>query len=262
MRGVVDGKSCLFSLVSGALFFLGPQALWGQTVGTGTSTGSSGSRGGTTAGTGGSGGSSGFSGGTSGFQSGTMGTGSGTMGQTTSPFTGASLTPPTTGTTGSATGIPSNANLFRSYYASPWALGLSSSGSTKKTFGQPLYSLSTATTGVTTGSATMATGNGAGFTTIGVSRAPAYVTTLGDGLEVKLAVPAKLQTDLQGILERSTSLPSRPKVQVLVKENLVVLQGTVSSAKERRLAEGLVRLTPGVQEVLNQLTVAGPAGEK
>jgi osmotically-inducible protein OsmY len=37
----------------------------------------------------------------------------------------------------------------------------------------------------------------------------------------------------------------------------VVLNGTVQSEKERRIAEIMLRMTPGVREVRNQLQVPG-----
>ena len=40
----------------------------------------------------------------------------------------------------------------------------------------------------------------------------------------------------------------------------MVLQGVVASDKERRLAEGLVRVTPGVRDVRNELVVTRPTG--
>lgn len=244
MRCPLNGKLFRICLISGLAVVVDVTSLPAQTMGTGISTGS----GGFGSGTGGQS-SSGFSS----LQPGATGSTGGT-----SPFvsalTGARPTTPTTGTTGSATAIPSAANLFRGYYASPLALGLSPSKSAKPSFGQPLYSLSTANASGLTGASTLAEA-GLGFTTVGLSRAPVYVTTLGEGMEVPVTVPVKMQFDLQEILARSTALSTRSQVKVAVKENVVILQGNVASAKERRLAEGLMRLTPGVREVDNQLTV-------
>lgn len=248
MRCPLNGKLFRICLISGLAVGLDIPSLPAQTMGTGISTGG----GGLGTGTGGLG-SSGFSSG--GLQPGAMGSAGGT-----SPFasalTGTRPTTPTTGTTGSATAIPSAANLFRGYYASPLALGLSSSKSAKPSFGQPLYSLSTANANGLTGASTLAEAAGMGFTTVGLPRAPVYVTTLGEGMELPVTVPVKMQADLQEILARSTALQTRSQVKVVVKENVVILQGKVASAKERRLAEGLLRLTPGVREVDNQLTVS------
>jgi osmotically-inducible protein OsmY len=40
--------------------------------------------------------------------------------------------------------------------------------------------------------------------------------------------------------------------------NVVVLRGTVRDASEARLAEGMIRLTPGVRQVQNELRIAAP----
>lgn len=269
--GVVINRKSLTVYLSGcALFFLLSPTTWGQT---GRSGGTGGTGGGLSTG-GGSGsfggGSGGFGGGmgqggSGGFQAGGSGSNLGPQNFSTSPLTGASLGTTTAGG-GSATGIPSTANLFRSYYGSPLAIGLSSGGTTAKstaTFGRPLYNVtSTSGSGTTSLSTTTTNGNGNGFSTFGMPRAPAYITALGEGLEVPTPPPTKRQADLQRVLERSSSLAAAKNIQVMVVENLVVLRGTVGTEKERRLAENLIRLTPGVQDVLNQVTVVGNKGKQ
>ncbi len=66
---------------------------------------------------------------------------------------------------------------------------------------------------------------------------------------------AAVRTDLQGVLVRSSSLPSARDIQVAMDGSVVVLRGPVSNDDERRLAENLVRLTPGVHDVRNELQV-------
>jgi hypothetical protein len=63
-----------------------------------------------------------------------------------------------------------------------------------------------------------------------------------------------LYADLRGTLDRSTMLSNPRGVAVLVNGNTVVLRGVVRDEDEARAIEGMVRLTPGVREVRNELT--------
>ncbi len=64
----------------------------------------------------------------------------------------------------------------------------------------------------------------------------------------------KLQTDLRGIIDAG-GLSNSKSVQVLADgNNNVTLRGTVKDDEEARLVEGLVRLTPGVGGITNELT--------
>ena len=57
------------------------------------------------------------------------------------------------------------------------------------------------------------------------------------------------------MIARSSSLASARSIQVLVDGGVVLLRGRVNDERERRLAENLVWLTPGVGEVRNELQV-------
>jgi hypothetical protein len=59
--------------------------------------------------------------------------------------------------------------------------------------------------------------------------------------------------DLQGILLRSTRLTTPAGISVTMDGNTVVLSGTVASEDERRLAENMLRLAPGVRDLRNEL---------
>jgi hypothetical protein len=67
---------------------------------------------------------------------------------------------------------------------------------------------------------------------------------------------------LQKVLTRSSSLSPKDSFQVLSEGELVVLRGTAVSEYDRQLAEGLVRLSPGVYNIRNEITVqsGGSAG--
>ncbi|WP_439625830.1 BON domain-containing protein [Gemmata sp.] len=69
----------------------------------------------------------------------------------------------------------------------------------------------------------------------------------------------QLQSDLSAMVQRSLGTLSNPAgVQVLTTaDNNVVLRGAVRDAREARLVEGMVRLTPGVAYIKNELTFPG-----
>jgi osmotically-inducible protein OsmY len=68
-----------------------------------------------------------------------------------------------------------------------------------------------------------------------------------------IAAP-QLQADLSGMLARSTGAIANPAgVQVFTAGGTVTLRGTVRDVEEARLVEGMVRMTPGVQAVQNEL---------
>jgi osmotically-inducible protein OsmY len=59
----------------------------------------------------------------------------------------------------------------------------------------------------------------------------------------------------RGRVDRSTSLSRPGNIQVEVEGQTMILKGKVRSNDERRLAEGLIRLTPGMRAVRNELIV-------
>jgi hypothetical protein len=249
-------------LAASTLFILGPLPGWTQ-VSTGTGGGTTG--GGLSQGGGISGG-----GGLGGTGSGSIGFGPGTTGAGTSQntgFGGANLG--TQGTPGSATGTggilyPTTVNPFRTTYANPLGMGMSVTFSKnvtvpKAAFGQPLYGAITSTTTNATG----LTGQGnitgstaTGFSTIGIPKTPPYITTLSDTIPLVPHPPTQLTKELQEVLARSNTLKSRNNIAVTVEGFEVFLRGQVPTQHERRLAESLIRLTPGVREVHNELEVA------
>jgi osmotically-inducible protein OsmY len=130
-------------------------------------------------------------------------------------------------------------------------------------FGQP--SLGTATTGGgaagtrTTGGFGNTGGlGGRGNATVGGNTNNQQSTTrLSHTAELKFPVkpiemPA-LVADVQAMLARSSMVSSAASVKVEVSGNLIVLRGRVADADEKRLVEGMVRLSPGVRDVKNEL---------
>jgi hypothetical protein len=165
----------------------------------------------------------------------------------------------------------SNSNLFSSYYASPLAGGLSTSGTaTQGRFGQPLFTLNatTNTTGMSgiglgrgTGTATTTMGAGmAGYGSTTSSYIRPGISQIGP-VQVGPVLARNLQprADLQQVIARSSSLASKNSIQVLSDGNVIVLRGTVGSEYEREFAERLVRLSPGTANLRNELTVGASA---
>jgi osmotically-inducible protein OsmY len=64
---------------------------------------------------------------------------------------------------------------------------------------------------------------------------------------------------LQQYFANSDRLPSHGNIRVEVDGPTVVLRGTVSDDHERRQAEALARLTPGVRDLRNELSVRDTA---
>jgi hypothetical protein len=207
-----------------------------------------------------------------GFLGGSSGSGSSTGGGfltgSSSGTTGGSFLPTSSsgsflnlGTTMANTSRSSNTNYnaFSGYFANPMAVGWpGSTGSQVGTFGTPLVgTLSTSTTGTATfsrgGTATFTQTTTGIYSMIGQRRSPTYVATLG--FPFRQPTPSQIEPELQSIIARAQSLPSRGTIRVSTDGQAVVLRGTVSDDHERRLAESILRLTPGVREVRNDLTV-------
>jgi hypothetical protein len=181
----------------------------------------------------------------------------------------------------------SKANPFYYYYSSPLAAGFgpnvnlvpqnslsfsggsSGGGSTlitgKGTFGAGMANITTGTTtkggggGGGGGSANISSG----FNTIGIKRAPSYGVVADPDLLAprnSFGTLAQLQQDLRASLQASPSLPSAKNLDVQLDNDTFVLTGSVATDRERRLAEGLVRLTPGVRNIRNniQLVASSP----
>jgi osmotically-inducible protein OsmY len=60
------------------------------------------------------------------------------------------------------------------------------------------------------------------------------------------------------MFDRSSMLANPRGIDVRMDGNVVVLRGTVRDEDEAKTAEGMVRLTPGVLTVRNELTYPNP----
>ena len=232
----------------------------------GTSSTSSGSTGGTT--------SSSSSGVGSGSGIGTSGSGSGTGTSgtgSTSPFAGNVAsgfgTQSTSGMTSTGTttsGSPTASNPFQSTYVNPYAVGVAAgntTGSTSATKAFGAASLFVASTASKTSSlsttTTVNSNSGQGFTTITLPKSIQYSTSLSEDVPLVAHVPSVMQDKLAGLLARSSMLRDRRQMRVDVQGNVVVLSGKAASERDREHAESILRLEPGVTEVVNQIQVAG-----
>jgi len=159
------------------------------------------------------------------------------------------------GNSSSTSGI-SNFQLLQALTATQGTIG----------FGNPLYTQTT-TSSSTLGGSQLSTLGGSnvasrfpGISTFGMRRAPSFVTGMAEDFKPSpysslVPPPNQLVENLRSAISRSSSLKNPAAIQLFLQDNTVVLQGVVSSDHERRLAEGLVRVTPGVRDVRNDLKV-------
>jgi hypothetical protein len=147
------------------------------------------------------------------------------------------------------------------YMGNPMSLGVPATTNTTttrtRTFGSVLFNVSgtgtTAGMGSMGGTANLMSGRAMGASSYGYRRDQRYVTTLGETVPPVRPDMLRVRADLQSIIDRAGRLPSRGNIRVLTDGSAVVLRGSVSNDHERRLAEALVRLTPGVRTVRNEL---------
>jgi hypothetical protein len=173
-------------------------------------------------------------------------------------------------TSTTATTIPTASNPLRNYYNNLYQPGSIPPGSTSTLaaftsssqggFGQPLYGALTATATVTSAGLAGPQATGAGFTSIGQTRSLPYITTLSPDFAVPRRSATRLRSQLRALLQRSSALRDAGNIRLVVTNAGVILRGQVNGARERRLAEALIRMTPGVQDVRNELQVLTPVG--
>ncbi len=72
-------------------------------------------------------------------------------------------------------------------------------------------------------------------------------------------VSPQLAENMRTCIKRIPSLNGISSVRVSVQQNVVVLEGTVASARDRALSAQLVALSPGVNKIDNRLKVTGAA---
>lgn len=65
----------------------------------------------------------------------------------------------------------------------------------------------------------------------------------------------RLVDEVASVVARSSRLPSASGVVVSMDQGFLVLRGNVGSEKERRVLEAMVRMTPGVREIRNEVRI-------
>jgi osmotically-inducible protein OsmY len=78
------------------------------------------------------------------------------------------------------------------------------------------------------------------------------------GFQPSAPASGRVGAQITGQLNKVQGLSSVGPINVSLVGQTAVLRGTVASEADRQLAEGLVRLAPSVQGVLNELEVASP----
>src|SRR6516225_7154484 len=166
------------------------------------------------------------------------------------------------GNTGTTYQGVSQTNPFASSYANPLAAGLSN-GTGNTRFGMPLFNVTTGTSGSFTGNVGGISGgiSGQSAATFNAASGAHRTTPFVAGVELPSFQPpprpevSRTQLEVQGVLARSSALPSKGNIRVAVEGATVVLRGTVADNRERLLSEAMIRLTPGVADVRNELRV-------
>ena len=198
-------------------------------------------------------------------QTNTSGTGS-----TTSGIPGASSTPqtnfqqapqitaPSVNASGNSNSGIASSNILRNTFGNPYYQGINLTNMPGG-FGTALYPAATSTG--TRGGAQGARGSSGSVITdqggilVPLPRQIAYASQIQFKMPAGNPLP-QLQLDLRGSIDRvpTTMLANPAGVKVEVDGRSVVLRGSVRDEEESHLVEGLVRLTPGVAAIKNELT--------
>jgi hypothetical protein len=95
----------------------------------------------------------------------------------------------------------------------------------------------------------------------GAVSGPAAVPGVAPARAALTPLPARVQTDLMGLIGRSDSISAATRSGLSLGYDAggnVVLRGTVASPGEARALEGILRFAPGVSGVRNEMTLKGP----
>lgn len=166
------------------------------------------------------------------------------------------LSAATQGAPRGATSGVSTSNLYSPYFANPMSLGLptpTGAAPATATFGTALFpNVFQNTAATTTVRATISTY--VPLNTLNqVRRTPGYTTRIA--FRYNKPTSDQVLEQARGLIARSESLTTAIAIQVNFDGQAIILTGTVPDDDQRRLAENLLRLTPGVQTVRNELVV-------
>jgi hypothetical protein len=182
------------------------------------------------------------------------------------------LTPPS----GTSNNTLSSSNFLSGYYANPYYQGTISAqtNATPGGFGSPLYNVSNSvglgSTRGTTGAAALGGRAGGGLNTTNNNISGIVVpipVQISYAAQMYFPTPrpaaTQMQTELKSVIAASSQIANAKGVEVLLDtDNNVTLRGTVKDDDEARLIEGMVRLTPGVGVIKNELTATASASPR
>lgn len=181
----------------------------------------------------------------------------------------ATMQPPTA-PTGTQSSSLNASNRFAGYYANPYFQGISTTGTSASApqpggFGQPLFNTASGGRGgLTSGGAATggrnALGGGLGGQTsnqsgilIPLPSQIAYTATMQ--FPTAPVAAGQIISDIRSVIDATPAIANAKAVQIITDaNNNVTLRGTVKDGDEARLIEGLVRITPGVGSIKNELS--------
>jgi hypothetical protein len=170
-------------------------------------------------------------------------------------------------TTGNSTNTGANAaNFLRNTFANPSYQGRYNVATSQAPggFGVVMYPVTgTGTTGAQGGRQGGAAGTSS---TVNVQDPGGIIAPLQRQIAytsvVKFQAPAvpagQLQSELSGMISRTTMIANPAGVQVTTDGTNVVIRGTVRDLDEARTVEGMIRMTPGVRKITNELAYPKP----
>ena len=203
----------------------------------------------------------------------------GTSGHRGSSLQGTSLqtmqaAPKLTAPTGQSNNSLSPSNFLSGYYANPYYQGIitAQTNAVPGGFGAPLYgtsgSVGLSSTRGTTGTTALGGRTGINSATNNANISGIVVpipAQINYAAQMYFPTPrpaaTRMQTELKSVITASPQIANAKGVEVVLDaNNNVTLRGTVKDDDEARLIEGMVRLTPGVGFIKNELTATASAG--
>ncbi len=170
--------------------------------------------------------------------------------------------------TGTASSSLQKSNFLAGYYANPYFQGTISSGTsaTPGGFGMVLMPV-TAGSGAAGGRGGIGGAGGRGGQSSSNQSGILIPLPVQINYSAQMRFPTppvaagRMRTELRLVIDGTSQIANPKGVQIVTDDaNNVTLRGTVKDDDEARLVEGLVRLTPGVGAIKNELTATASAG--
>ena len=176
------------------------------------------------------------------------------------------INPPASTQNSSSNQAISPSNFLQNTYGAVYYQGRANANTTNNNpggLGTPLYTATGGANTTTTGGRLGGAGGaGSGLTSHSGGVAVPLPRYISYPAQVKFTRQpfnsARLQADLSGSIARSSSLTQPAGVRLQVSGRDVIVRGNVLNTDEARLVEGLIRLTPGVGRIQNELVVMNP----